>query len=72
MPGEPNTSVPGFAFASAMRSLVVFAGTDGFTVRICEASTSSAMGVRSRVVSYGSFVIMLGLMVSEGWMISSV
>ena len=72
MPGEANVSVPGFAFASAMRSFVVFAGTDGFTVRICDASTSSAIGVKSRAASYGSFWIMLGLIVREGWMMSSV
>ena len=41
LPAEPKVSLPGFALASAISSVTVFAGTDG-----CTTSTRGATCVR--------------------------
>jgi hypothetical protein len=70
--GEPFVILPGSALARAIRSLMLLAGTEGWTLTICGTSTTSEMGAKSRTASYGIFAKMCGLMVSEGWIRSSV
>ena len=52
-------TLPGFDFASAIRSLTSFAGRAGFTTTRLGSVASSATGAKSAAVSYGSFGIRL-------------
>src|SRR5688572_8703111 len=53
-PGLANVSSPGFAFASAMRSLTEFAENEGETTTTLGCEFSCVMGVKSFPGSYGS------------------
>ncbi|MNC85048.1 hypothetical protein D3C83_06220 [compost metagenome] len=59
-PGEPKVSWR--SFASAISSLIVFAGSAGLTARSEPCPTTTlVMGVKSRVGLKGSFLWVLGL-----------
>ena len=53
-PAEPYDSLPLFAFAYAMNSASVFAGTDGGTTSTFGVPPTIAIGVKSLTASYGS------------------
>ena len=53
-PPEPNVNIPGFALASAIRSLIELTGDDGLTLTALLRDESWVTGSKSRNASYGS------------------
>src|SRR5258705_8212297 len=62
-PPEPSASLPGCALASSMNCGSVCAGTDGCTTSASGDDAASAIGVKSRLGSYGTFLNIPGLIV---------
>ena len=56
-PAEPKVIWPGFAFASAIRSLTDLTGSDGCTISAPGAMVSRVIGAKSLIVSNGSFFV---------------
>lgn len=61
LPDVPELSCPGFALASAMNSLSVFAGSAACTVTRYGVTAASVIGAKSRTGSYARFAYMLTL-----------
>src|SRR5829696_3337408 len=63
-PLEENVSAPRLAFASAINSLTVFAGTEGCSASTFGTVATAVIGAKSFCTSYGSFSYRLGTIVS--------
>ena len=55
VPDDPCVSLPGLAFASAMKSLTLLTGTVGFAMKMMSLVASEPTGEKSRMGSNGSF-----------------
>jgi hypothetical protein len=65
-PSEAKLSEPGFDFASAMNSFVVFAGTLGCTTSTIGVKPIIATGSKSLSGSYGWFFMSEGVITKTG------
>src|SRR5258706_1613656 len=63
-PAEAISTWPGRAFAKAIISFTVFAGTDGCSIIRLGTNTACVIGVKSRIASYGTFLKVAGLIAS--------
>lgn len=65
VPADAISTLPGFALASAMNSVAVRTGSEGWTTSISGTIDTSDVGVKSRTGSYDGLLVNAGFTVSE-------
>src|SRR5258705_731815 len=61
-PLDAKVSLPGFAFASAIKSRTECTGSDGCTTRTYDALPTRLIGAKSLIASYATVVEAAGIM----------